>query len=87
MQCSRFVDVQGLMPMDIVGENDPRMMRAWMEPLISAGSIDLDASKPGSVVAISNEPDRAETRPVSHVTPQILVVPLDSRHCKLTVAQ
>ena len=35
----------------------------------------MNASKPGSIAAILNEPNRAETRPVSHVTPQVLVIP------------
>ena len=51
------------------------------EPPKSAGSIDIDVSERGSIAAISNEPGRAETKPVSHVTPQILVVPYGPPVC------
>ena len=49
------------------------------EPPKSAGSIYMNVSKLGPVAAILNEPGRAETRSVSHVTPQILVLPWSSR--------
>ena len=49
--------------------------RPSREPPISAGSIDMDVSKLGLDEAILIEPGRAQTSPVSHVTPQILVVP------------
>ena len=63
----------------------PRASNPWMtsillvqsswEPPKSAGSIDMNVAKPGSVAAILKELGRTETRPVSHVTPEFLVVP------------
>ena len=54
------------------------------EPPKSAGSIDKDVSKPGLDAAILYEPSRAQTSPVSQVTPQILVVPSLDRLARST---
>lgn len=45
------------------------------ETPMSPGPIDMNVPKPGSIASILGEPCRAETRPVSLVTPQFLTVP------------